>query len=580
MEYHMTRFPPSRVTLPTIRVGVVAAVAAICWSATAQAQIPSDIGPVSGILPTTGFGNATSASIRNFVNPLQPSGNAQGINYGGSLGAQVGYIDNANGASTAQGSKPIGSFEGRLTPSIFVSGETRLVQVNLAYNPTLYYYPSDQSQNRISQNLNGSVQGTIIPETLFLNLRGFATDTSSSGVYNPSGTQTVNRQDVEQIYSFSAAPSLTHTFSDIGTLQAYYSISDTTTLNPGNGSNNNVNNINNINNGFGNYQPNYLVASGDTRTLTQSENATFTSGSDFGRYHHTFALTGTQTTGTNGTPDSHRDIANYGLAYAINRFVSLIGTVGYEDLSYGASSVNGVTTSNPYKVSGMIGGAGVKLTPNADSSATLTYGWIDGGASFTLDATYKPTARTSLYASSSSGITTNSQQISGFVSDSTINDNGISVDPNTGAPLQFANTMVGGTNQAYRMTRTSVTGALLLDRDTFSATVIASEQKNPGGPVIQNVNSNSVFGSLSWQHELSETLSSNLSAHFGVQQSPSTSTSASSSTKSVAIDALVSKIINEKLSASLIYSFINSDGNSAYGHVIINEILLGVTQRF
>jgi len=130
------------------------------------------------------------------------------------------------------------------------------------------------------------------------------------------------------------------------------------------------------------------------------------------------------------------------------------------------------------------------------------------------------------------------------------------------------------------MTRTSVTGALLLDRDTFSATVIASEQKNPGGPVIQNVNSNSVFGSLSWQHELSETLSSNLSAHFGVQQSPSTSTSASSSTKSVAIDALVSKIINEKLSASLIYSFINSDGNSAYGHVIINEILLGVTQRF
>jgi uncharacterized protein (PEP-CTERM system associated) len=579
MEYHMTRFTPSRVNLPTIRVGVVAAVAAICWSATAQAQIPSDIGPVSGILPTTGFGNATSASIRNFVSPAQPTGNAQGINYGGSLEAQVGYIDNVNGTSSASGSKPIGSFEGRLTPSLFVSGESRLAQVNLSYSPTLYYYPSDQSQSRISQNLNASVQGTIIPETLFLNLRGFATDASNSGVYNPSGTQTVNRQDVEQIYSFSASPSLTHTFEDIGTLQASYSINDTTTLNPGNGSNNN-NNINNINNGFGNYQPSYLAAPGDTRTLTQSENATFTSGSNFGRYHHTLALTGSQTSGNNGTPESHRDIASYGLAYAINRFVSVIGMVGYEDMSYGASSIYGVSTSNPYNFSGIIGNAGVKMTPNADSSATITYGWVDGGASFTLDATYKPTARTSLYASSSSGITTNSQQISGFVSDSSVNDSGISVDPNTGAPLQFANTAGGGTNQPYRLTRTSVTGALLLDRDTFSATVIASEQKNPGGPVIQNVNSNSVFGSLSWQHQISETLSSNLSAHYGIQESPSTSTSASSSTNSIAIDAMVSKIINDNLSGSIIYTFINNDGNIASNHVTVNEILLGVTQRF
>jgi hypothetical protein len=202
-------------------------------------------------------------------------------------------------------------------------------------------------------------------------------------------------------------------------------------LNPGNGSNN----INNINNSFGTYQPSYLAAPGDTRTLTQTENATFTTGSDFGRYHHTLALTGSQTSGTNGTPESHRDIANYGLAYAINRFVSVIGTVGYENMSYGASSANGVATSVPYKVSGMVGSGGIKLTPNADSSATITYGWMDGGATFTLDATYKPTARTSLYVSSSSGVTTNSQQISGFVSDSTVNDNGISIDPNTGAPL-------------------------------------------------------------------------------------------------------------------------------------------------
>lgn len=576
----MTRFVPPHVNRPLVWGGVVAAVAAICWSATAQAQIPSDIGPVSGILPSTGFGNATAASIRNFVNPLQPTGNAPGFNYGGSLGAQVGYIDNANGASDAPGSKRVGSFEGRLTPSFFVSGETRLLQANVSYSPTLYYYPSDQSQSRISQNLNASVQGTIIPEMLFLNLRGFATDTSSSGIYNPSGTQTVNRQNVEQVYSFSASPSLTHTFADTGTLQASYSINDTATLNPGNGSNNNINYINNINNGFGNYQPSYLAAPGDTRSLSQSENATFTSGSDFGRYHHTLALTGNQTSGNNGTPESHRDIANYGLAYAINRFVSLIGTVGYEDLSYGASSLNGVATSHPYKVSGMIGGAGVKLTPNADSSATITYGWIDGGASFTLDATYKPTARTSLYASSSSGITTNSQQISGFVADSTVNDYGISVDPNTGAPLQFANTALGGTNQPYRLTRTSLTGALLFDRDTFSATIIASEQKNPGGPVIQNVNSNSLFGSLSWQHELSETLSSNLSAHYGVQQTPSTKTSPSSSTTSVAFDAMVSKTINEKLSGSLIYTFINNDGNTASSRITINEILLGATQRF
>jgi uncharacterized protein (PEP-CTERM system associated) len=134
--------------------------------------------------------------------------------------------------------------------------------------------------------------------------------------------------------------------------------------------------------------------------------------------------------------------------------------------------------------------------------------------------------------------------------------------------------------QPYRLTRTSVTGSLEWDRDIFTANIIAQQRQNPGGMVINNVAGSSVFGSISWQHQTSDTLSGNLSVHYGVQTNSGSSTTVSSSSNTLSFNASATKIINEKLSGSFTYSFISRDSNVSSQRATINELLLGLMQRF
>jgi len=556
MAVRRLRVSPSRAGLLSVRQGAAALCLVLTWSGAAQAQLTEDIGPASGILPATGFGNSLP-SMRDFLNPPQKTNGSPGLDFAASLAASLGYTGGSGDVGQQTG------FQGRLQPSLSVTGSTRLATVNLAYNPTLYYYPSSQPATRIAENFNGLVHAELYPETFFVDLRGYATETSNSNLYSPTGsTQALNRQDQSQVYTASISPYLVHTFGTFGTAVARYSLNDTTQLNS-------VNELSTT-----------APVGQNIQTITQSEDLNFTTGTDFDRFHNTVDISGSQFGGSATAQGGHRDLASYELGYAINRFVTVLAKAGYEDLYYSATRSSGVLTSAPYKVNGPIGGVGLKLTPNPDSSIAISYGYLDGGPSIELDATYKPTARTSLFATSSSGVTTNSQLISGFVNDSDISDSGIAIDPNTGAPLQFGNTLFGGLTQPYRLTRTSVTGSLEWDRDIFTANIIAQQRQNPGGMVINNVAGSSVFGSISWQHQTSDTLSGNLSVHYGVQTNSGNSTTVSSSSNTLSFNASATKIINEKLSGSFTYSFLSRDSNVSSQRATINELLLGLMQRF
>jgi uncharacterized protein (PEP-CTERM system associated) len=525
-------------------------------------QSYSGIGTSSGLLPSAGFGNTSLSNIRDFIATPLTAGSTRTFTFQSSVDVEAGYNDNPSGLVSSN--HPKGSFETRVTPSLAIIGQSRRLQVNLLYDPTAYYYPSATSQSRIDQNLNAGALAELVPETAFLDLHAFATQTSNSGINGPYTGTTLSRQDQTQVYSVSANPYVTHTFGGTGTVKVSYSIANTITQSSQGSSLNSI------------------YGGGNTRDLTQTEDANFTTGDDFGRFNHTADISSTQYGGSGSLRSGHRNLATYDIAYAVNRFLTVTARAGYEDLLYNGTSYNGVITSLPYKLNEPVGSVGFRVTPNADSHINASYGHIDGGQSFTLDASYKPTARTVVYATSSSGLTTNAQQIQNFTSSSQVNASGVTINPQTGLPIQLTNlsTATANRNQAYRLTTSSINGVLLLNRDTFSAAIIFQDTQNPGGTGAQNLNSSSTYGSLGWQHDASETIQTYATVQYGVQDVKATNATGSSSQPTLYATAGLTKIFSEKLSGTVRYTLVKRDSSDATQRVTINEILLGLQQRF
>lgn len=523
------------------------------------------IGSASTILPATGFGGGGFGNIRDFVNTPVSRARTRLVEVDGSVGVQAGYNDNVLGAADSGSVRRQGSFETRVTPSVVVSAEGRRVRLNLSYNPTLFYYPQVDSQSRIDQSLNASATGEIISQLLYLDLRAFTTQASRSNAYGPTSSNVLSRQDRSQITSLSINPYLTRDFGGVGTARLSYSLANTNT---NSSSTSPVSVFNSTANGH---------------TITQSENASFTTGEDFGRLQHTLAAGAQQFSGSGSTRSGHRNQATYDLAFAYNRFVTFTGRFGYQDILYAGTSTNGVITSLPYKLSEPLYAAGVRLTPNPDSSIAISYGHIDGGQSLQLDATYRPTARIALYATSSSGLTTDAQQVQSFVASSQVNQAGVTIDPRTGAPVQFSNTnsTAGTANQVYRLTRSSLTAAYVLTRDVINLSLIREERTNPGGAVVlRNQNSTSTYGTAAWQHDLSTNTSSNLSVSYGVQDQQAGTNRIATSDPTISVNGVLTHSFTEQLSGNATYSFFRRDSSLQTQRLTVNEFLLGLVQRF
>ncbi len=537
----------------------------LAFSHPAQAQsaaLNNGIGSGTGILPTTGFGGALP-NLKDFIDTPLTKGGSQPFTFQAQIGAQAGYTDNVGGQSgslTQQKAK--GSFEGRLTPSIAVVSDVRRVQVNLTYNPVLYYYPQVNSESRIDQNLNGDALIELYDQTAFLDLKAFASQTPVVNGYGPATNSAISRNALERLYNVSANPYLTHQFGDIGTGKLSYTIADSVIQTPSQSGLN----------GF-------RSGSQNTRSLSQNEDANFSTGDAFGRFNHTVDLSGQQTSGSGALASSYRYEATYAPTYAVNRFFAINAKIGYEDVHYSAVYSGGVQTSRAYNLNSPLGTLGFTLTPNEDSSLALSYGYVDGGTSVKLNATYKPTARIALFATSSSGVTTNLQQLNGFAGTARTTLAGVTIDPRTGAPIQYSNGSSSNASAVYRLTQSSLTAVMSLDRDTLTAGLSADQRESPGGTstgVAQNsTNGSDLIGNLGWQHQLSETFTSSLTGSYGITQTKGQGTS-----PFVVANASLSKTFSEQLSGTVNYSLYKRSSSAGIPGVTVNEILLGLLQKF
>ncbi len=479
--------------------------------------------------------------------PPPASGGAPEWQLSPALTVQQEWTDNAYESSGAKQS----SFITVVTPEIAIAGTTSRLTASLFYAPSLYHYESGSGQDRIGQNLDAQALITLVPDTFFLDLRGFAAQQSLYGATGPTDSVALSRGNTLQTYSFSATPYLLHRFggwgtgelgvSDIETSQGVYSGT--------------------LGNGLSSQSVN-----------TRREFASFTSGENFGRILSTLSLSASQSSGSGALDGAHRNIATYQAGYAINRFVTALASVGWEDIKYG--------NPDPYKIDDATWTVGARLTPSPDSSITALYGHQDGVTAASLDASVALAPRTRLYANYSEGVSTDTEQLQNALSNAQLDGLGNPVNATTGAPLLLTDNFFGFNSSVYHVRNASATLSWLGNRDAVQASVTHQEQTPVGPNAAANgaVASRGTYGSLAWEHEVSQSLRTNLYGQYGkLNQAFGTG---HLDTDVVVATAAATWQMSETLSGSLQYSYTSDSYASLARNTAANLVVVGLRKTF
>jgi uncharacterized protein (PEP-CTERM system associated) len=487
---------------------------------------PAQVTAAPSVLPATGFVSGDSgspSSVRlgdlgqQVTQSLLPSAGGSAVaagpawQFAPAIGATEELTDNAE-TSPLTG-KPRGDLITTLQPSLAVTGDTPRFQVNLAYDPQIYLYARAGTQNRIDHEGNARVLATLLPQTLFLDLRASASEQAVSGGLGPLASNTLSSSNTEQDFSFSASPYLVHRFGSLGSGEVGYSLSRTVENTSTTFSNPQASLATPFG-AFGPFSNQVQPSTGNQSITTQSAHVAFVTGEDFGRYNGTALVSASTSDGGGVQSGERRDIASLDNGYAVTRTITLLATLGWENIRYGGTA--------PVRIDDAIWSFGTRLEPNADSTLTVTYGHHDGLDSLTVDGALSPTPRTRLYVRYSKGLTTNAEDLQNALANSDLDSLGNPVDHGTGAPIYGGSNFFGVQNNLERLRRLSISGAYVLDRDTFTITVENEDTVvvSQASPVQQagSIGSNSgTFGSIAWQHDLSPRLTGTLFLQYGVR---------------------------------------------------------------
>ena len=464
------------------------------------------------------------------------------------------------------------------------TANTPRVQVNLDYQPIARIYEGGSSnsgsnnQSRFTQNFNGRALGTVVPENVFVDLRADASEQARFGNSGPSSTTTLNTNDTTQNYSVAFSPYALHRFDGTGTGEVGYGFAKT------------VQDSNNLNASQTSGNPllaQALNSIGNQNVTTQNLHAAFVTGEDFGRYNAAALATGTSYDGTGVLRNAHRYIFSVDNGYAITRTITGLARVGYEDIRY--------TGTSPVNIQDAIWDAGLRLTPDADTSVTARYGHHDGFNSLTFLGSASPTARTRVYAQYSAGLETQLEGLQNALASTDLDALGTPVDHTTGVPLYSSEgNEIGTQGGLYKIRRLSVGGQLLLDRDVIAISINNDDRKLVSSPslaaaAVGAVSSNkTTSASISWSHELMERLTSIAYFQYGIRSGAAFATLSrvgpnANNTDNYTLSLSTSYQFTETITGTASYSYSSDElgsvgfQNSSGGQ---NRFLVGLRKTF
>lgn len=517
---------------------------------------PSIVPPATGAEPDAADAAALAHQVQLLGGYSQNVGT--GWNFTPSLGMQEVLNDNVLETSSNRQWDLISS----LTPGLAIYGDTPNSQVRVNYQPSLLYYARDTSLNQIAQQLNASGEFTLWQDHLYLDVRGLAGIGSSNGNapglgYGASGgngqgasTAVLNKQNSTQFTSFEASPYFLQSFGDYGTLKVGYTINRSSQYSAGGASSGN--------------------GTGGNTSSTQTSNEEliqYTTGQYFDRISNTTGVDATQFSGTGGSAAGHNNTITDTLNYVLNRTYLAFGTVGYEDIAY--SGVSGIAIHD------LVWMIGTTVTPNPNSTITLSYGHQNGVSSLTFNGRYALTARTTFFASYLTTLGTQLQAVQNQLESSTVNNNGTTVNSQTGAPVFVGNNLLGTQTEVYRSRSLTMGTSTLLDRDTIAINAQFSDYTLFGSGVAGQ-DSSGVTGTVSWIHQLREDLTLSSSGSYGRRWS-----SSGGQSQYLAATGALTYNISATLSTSVSYSFYDINANGGVGESMYQDlVILSLNKQF
>jgi len=424
-----------------------------------------------------------------------------------------------NNGNQGDGGNRRNDFVASVAPTIAVTGDTPRTRLNLYFQPTFNYSVNNVPHTYVTNYMNANLHSMIVEDLFYVDAFAYASMVPQYPGYNygvttvgPNGPQRVSGgpafsfKNMSQVYSFGVTPSLVQRFGGWGTLTGSVSLAQSLSSNGY---------YNNTQNGFQD-----ISAFGSTTTL--QEQIAYTTGENLGQFQNDTRLSATQMRGTGVTQQASSMTARNTLSYAVTRWATVLGQIGYQKIDYPNAyrvTNNQVdTNSRRYSVESVIWNIGGKFIPDANSQITVGYGRFYGTNNFNLDAYYAISPRTTIFATVQTGLGTGLGQLQNNL-----------FNPGGAQPGQppIGPGFLPGNRNVYLTKTASIGGSLTQERDAFSLSVSAADQKvvattvtdpnSPTPPQVQG-SSRSFSANGSWTHQFTEAMSGSVYGSFGTNR--------------------------------------------------------------
>ena len=288
---------------------------------------------------------------------------------------------------------------------------------------------------------------------------------------------------------------------------------------------------------------------------------------------NTLQLRGEQDSGTGVLDGAYRYEAVDDAAYAISRFVAVLGRIGYQDLRYAGFPVVAIDQA--------VWGAGLRLTPNPSSALVVRYGHHDGFDSAFVNASYALSARTRVFAGYSEGLTTDQEQIEDNLADSDVDQYGNTLDSHTAAPLLLTDDLLGLQNSLYHLRRFSATSITTYDTDSVSLNVLhESRSLVSTGIGYAGFSDKGTSAGVSWNHVLNETTTSTLAVQYGTTSYAGVNGGLGGSEQVFTVNAVLSHAFTPTISGTLQYLLTDRPVSGQEQGSLQNIALVGLRKTF
>jgi len=365
-----------------------------------------------------------------------------------------------------------------ITPSIVVDGSSTRVRATLSYAPSARLYATYTDQNNVAQIGNAQVLAELIPNTLFLDIRGSANLATASGGIAPGTAQDVQRNNQVQVYNFLASPYYVHRFGSFATAQVGYVFQSYTQT------------------GTQQFTPGATQPFfNDQDYIANRGYAVVRSGEDFGRLALQARVDGTVFSGTGVYDGAHIFVSAIEARYVILPTIAVVAEGGYENIEYSGT--------DPQKINDALWSVGARWTPSPDSYLLIRYGHRGGFTSPSLEAGIQLGAYTRLTATYQESLGTSGTLAQDLLSATTLDSIGNPVDARTGAPVIYANPFFSTTSGLFRTKYGSAAITFTWPRD--NVTVYASYQDQDPVSAAEGTQisqSTGYYGGVTWTHEI------------------------------------------------------------------------------